>query len=217
MNPADKGRMTLNVMRFLCDYFPMIAVTAARSLRHIRAYMLSTVVIVMAAASSSTSTRPTKDEIIDMHARLEGLRLTMAERSAGGKSSSGRYKKHDTARKVYLDTVGIPGLRLGKLPPADDVRRLFLPGDDEITGPAKVEMDEFYKKYKKDPRSTSTESYGLDHAKQLTLLEWVSRNPGSFVRPSAAPRGAPPSYRLVLRVAHPSCVGRYLYLLSQYA
>jgi hypothetical protein len=39
-----------------------------------------------------------KVEIIEM---LE-LRVDMAARSAGGKDASGRYKKHDTARKIYM-------------------------------------------------------------------------------------------------------------------
>ena len=54
-----------------------------------------------------------KDELVEAHAKLEQLRVDMATRSAGGREASGRYKKHDTARKVYIDTVAMPSLRLG--------------------------------------------------------------------------------------------------------
>ena len=85
---------------------------------------------------------PTSTEIVNTLAKIEALKATMAERSAGGKEASGRYKRHDTARKVYIDVVALPALRYGKLPPANDARLLFdLPGDDEIRGSEKAEMD----------------------------------------------------------------------------
>ena len=126
--------------------------------------------------SSSAAPLLSTSDLIEMHAKLEQLRIVMAERQAGGREAGGRYKRHDTARKVYIDTVAMPSLRRGKRIPAADWRCLFLPGDDEIAGSEKVEMDAWYKLYKKDPRSTSSESYQLDEAKQLTLLQWVARN-----------------------------------------
>ena len=54
----------------------------------------------------------------------------MAQRSAGGRAASGRYKKHDTARKIFIETVGMPSLRMGKRIAAADWRRLFLPRVD---------------------------------------------------------------------------------------
>ena len=49
----------------------------------------------------------------------------MGERSAGGRDAPGRYKRHDTARKVFIDTVAMPGLRLGKrVDPDETVPRL---------------------------------------------------------------------------------------------
>ena len=140
-----------------------------------------------------------KDDIICAHAKLEQLRVDMAKRSAGGREASGRYKKHDTARKVYIETVAMPSLRLGKRCREDDWRRLFLPGDDEIAGADKADMDRWYKKHKHDPRSTSAESYQLDEGKQITLLSWVQRNPSAYVRPQSAPSGAPRAYRLTSR------------------
>mmetsp|Transcript_11723 Transcript_11723/g.37432 ORF Transcript_11723/g.37432 Transcript_11723/m.37432 type:complete len:243 (-) Transcript_11723:36-764(-) len=140
-----------------------------------------------------------KDELVEAHAKVEQLRVDMATRSAGGREASGRYKKHDTARKVYIDTVAMPSLRLGKRIDDDDWRRLFLPGDDEIAGADKADMDRWYKKHKHDPRSTLAASYQLDESKQITLLSWVQRNPSAYVRPESAPSGTPMSYRLTQR------------------
>ena len=142
-----------------------------------------------------------KVEIVHAHAKLEQLQVDMASRSAGGKSASGRYKKHDTARKVFIQTVAMPSLRLGKRIAAADWRCLFLPGDDEIEGADKAEMDRWYKVHKHDPRSTSAESYELDESKQATLLGWVQKNPGAYVRPQPAPSGKPRTYRLTTRIS----------------
>ena len=100
-----------------------------------------------------------KDEIITMHAKIEELRVAMAARAHGGASVQGRWKQHDTARKVFIETVALPALRWGKLPPAADVKMLFLPSDDDIAGADKVDMDAWYNKHKKDTRSTSSVSH----------------------------------------------------------
>ena len=112
---------------------------------------------VMAAATASAAATPLleKHEMIEMHAQLEKLRLDMAARQAKGRATSGRYKKHDTARKNFIETVALPALRLGKRIDAADWRRLFLPGDDEIHGPDKADMDAWYKLHKQDPRASS--------------------------------------------------------------
>ena len=152
-------------------------------------------------ASSSTDAPLTREEIVEQHAQLEQLRVTMASRQASGKSTSGRYKKHDSARKVFIDTIAVPSLRRGKRIPAADWKRLFGPGPDEITGPEAADMDKWYALHKKDPRDTSVESYQLDERKQCTLLAWVANNPAAYVRPQPAPSGAPPSYKLSERVS----------------
>jgi hypothetical protein len=47
--------------------------------------------------------------------------------------------------------------------PSADWRCLFLPGDTEISdGTDKAAMEAVYKLHKKDPRSTSSDSYQLD-------------------------------------------------------
>ena len=67
----------------------------------------------MAAAPSAAASPLSKEAIIEMHAQLEQLRVTMAERQAGGRETSGRYKRHDTARRIFINVVAMPSLRLG--------------------------------------------------------------------------------------------------------
>ena len=89
----------------------------------------------------------------------------MAARQAGGKCASGRYKAYDTARLLYIKTVAFPSLRLGKRIDTEDWRLLFLPitsRDDNGSASDKEKLDRWCKQHKKDPRSKSSESYGLD-------------------------------------------------------
>ena len=94
-----------------------------------------------------------------------------------------RYRKHDTARRVYIDTVAMPALRLGKLPPPDDWRMLFLPGDGDTHAPDRKAMDEWAARFKTDPRSKLSKSYQVDAKKQEMLLKWVSENPAAYLYP----------------------------------
>ena len=48
---------------------------------------------------------PTQQELLEVHRRARQLLATIRERSAGGKSKSGRYKAHDTTRRHVLDTT----------------------------------------------------------------------------------------------------------------
>ena len=145
-----------------------------------------------------------RDEIIQHHAELQRLLADMAARSAGGKSASGRYKKYDTARLKYINTVALPSLRLGKRIDAEDWRLLFLPitcPEDRGSTSDKAKLDRWCKMHKQDPRSKSSVSYGLDKSRQLTLLEWVGNNTEGYVPPPPAPVGKPPEYRLEERVS----------------
>ena len=54
---------------------------------------------------------------------LQCLEAKMKYRQSGGADSSGRYKKHETARSRCLERVVYPGLCVGKLPTADDAKR----------------------------------------------------------------------------------------------
>ena len=145
-----------------------------------------------------------RDEIIQHHAELQQLLLDMAARSAGGRRASGRYKAYDTARLLYIKTVAFPSLRLGKRIDTEDWRLLFLPitnRDDNGSASDKEKLDRWCKQHKKDPRSKSSDSYGLDEKKQLTVLEWVARNSEGYVPPQPAQVGRPRTYRLDDRVS----------------
>ena len=68
-----------------------------------------------------------RSEIIEHHAEFQQLLLDMAKRSAGGKPTSGRYKKYDSTRLLFLNTIAFPSLRLGKRIDEKDRCLLFLP------------------------------------------------------------------------------------------
>jgi hypothetical protein len=114
----------------------------------------------------------------------------MRSRSSGGANSSGRYKKHDTARNNCLQRVVYPGLRMGKLPTAEDAKMLFdLPGPNEILGPDKKKMDEWSNIYARDPRSKEPSIFHHTVEDQSTLLRWAQSM--STSAPRAAPVGRP--------------------------
>ena len=56
-------------------------------------------------AAPTAPTAPTLQELLEVQRRARKLIALMRERSAGGKSKSGRYKAHDTARKHVLGTI----------------------------------------------------------------------------------------------------------------
>ena len=142
-------------------------------------------------------TLSTVEEIVEMHAKLESLKLTMAARRHGGAGKSGRYMKHDTARLSFIDGQALRDLACGKLPSAADQRALFdLPGDLEIAGkPEEKEMDTWRDQHHADPRSKAHKDAGLSVERQTTLLGWVHRNAAAFARPSA-PVGTMSTYKL---------------------
>jgi len=75
-----------------------------------------------------------RDELLSCYLKCQQLEATMKARQAGGGNSSGRYKKHNTARNRCLQRTVYPGLAMGELPTADDAKMLFdLPGPTEIT------------------------------------------------------------------------------------
>ena len=138
---------------------------------------------------------PTADELHDALAQLEGLKQTMAERQASGKSTSGRYKKVDTARKSYINTVAIPSLRVGKLVPDADWEMLLGPADDDLHGLAQKQAHKWADEHYRRPGSVR-QLTALERTRQTTLLEWAERNPSSFTRPAFAPKGSPKVYRI---------------------
>ena len=95
---------------------------------------------------------PTSEQLHVQLARLEGLKQTMSARSSGGAQRQGRYMKVDTARLSYINSVAIPGLRLGKLVPEDDWAMLFGPQDSDLHGPAKVAAYKWAEDHHRDQR-----------------------------------------------------------------
>ena len=69
---------------------------------------------------------PTPEELISWYMATCELKLIIRERHAGGKAkTSGRYKKHDSARLHYIETVIIPDLKMGKTPNAYDAHIVY--------------------------------------------------------------------------------------------
>ena len=138
------------------------------------------------------------EQIIEMHAKLEGLKLVMADRRHGGAGKSGRYLKHDTARLHFIDGQALRDLAGGLLPSAENHRALFdIAGDLEIQGTAQQkDMDMWYDKHYADPRSKKHADAGLSKLRQTSLLAWVGNNAAAFARPRGAPPGVPLAYKL---------------------
>ena len=95
-----------------------------------------------AAAAAAPPVLPTAQEIEGMYIKCSGLLRTMSARQAGGAARSGRYPKHDTARKKFVESVALPGLIRGQMPSIQVQRMLFeMPEPRLIEGTDKAEMD----------------------------------------------------------------------------
>ena len=96
----------------------------------------------------------------------------MSVRQAGGlQKRQGRFKKDDTARKRFINTVALPSLRAGVLPSAHDEKMLFLgPMDNKaLSAQDKTELEKWVSLVYKDSRARQPPS-------ELDVLE-VSRLP----------------------------------------
>ena len=177
--------------RVLFSLFHTVILRARRlfGALHVRAYGRRP-----AGMSSSSLGLPTAEELLDRLAHLEGLKQEMRRRSAGGADRSGRYRKVDTARLSFINTVAIPDLALGKVPSRADWDMLFGPHDDDLSGPAKRDAYAWADAHYRDVRSQA-QLPELSSARQRTLLEWVEKHPAAFSKPVDAPRGAPAVYR----------------------
>lgn len=116
------------------------------------------------------------DELLECYRKCKELEVQLSERQAGGKQTSGRYHKHDTARLRCLRRVVYPDLRLGKLPSLLDFKMLFeMKGPRDIAGPAKLEMDRWSNIYARDPRSSAAQKSEMerDVESQTDLLRWA--------------------------------------------
>ena len=102
----------------------------------------------------------------------------MSVRQAGGlEKRQGRFKKDDTARKRFINTVALPSLRAGVLPSAHDEKMLFLgPMDNTaLSAQDKTELEKWVSLVYKDSRARQPPSE-LDVKRQTTLLEWAKQN-----------------------------------------
>jgi len=117
-------------------------------------------------------------DIAIWRARLEVLLQDMSVRQAGGlQKRQGRFKKDDTARKRFINTVALPSLRAGVLPSAHDEKMLFLgPMDNKaLSAQDKTELEKWVSLVYKDSRARQPPSE-LDVKRQTTLLEWAKQN-----------------------------------------
>ena len=119
-------------------------------------------------------------------------------RSAGlrpdGRSRRGRKTKHDTATRRWIDTVGLPGLAMGKLPDAHDLAMVRSGPRHLLNGSFLAARDAWSQLHARDPRSqqlTAAEKRG-----QQTLLAWARVNTPDALTRSTAQRGRPENYKL---------------------
>ena len=127
-------------------------------------------------------------ELTECYRQCVALKEAMAGRQASGGQKSGRYKKHDTARRRCLEEVVLPALRRGVLPSETDAHMLFeMPGPLEISGPDKQIMDKWSNIFARDPRQTDTSNESTIEA-YTNLLVWVKDQPRLTAFVSRAPR-----------------------------
>ena len=69
----------------------------------------------------ATTDASAREQLLEWWYRAGEMKLAIKARHTG----VGRYKKHDTARLLYLDRILIPELGLGKAPNTYDVRMCF--------------------------------------------------------------------------------------------
>ena len=118
---------------------------------------------------------PTAEELEACYRRCVELKSIIFSRHAGGKEKSqGRYKKHDSARLHFMRVTVEPGLKLGRLPLEFEMKLLFdYPGDENIAGPAKDEMDEWASRVKPRDAAAATAAAAPGERGQTDLLRWA--------------------------------------------
>ena len=80
----------------------------------------------LTAVNVTLSDLPTEADLLAMFRRCCEMKLTIRERQARGRpGTGGRYCKHDSARYEFIDRSILPGLRMGKMPSAFDIRIVF--------------------------------------------------------------------------------------------
>jgi hypothetical protein len=110
-----------------------------------------------------------------MKLRLDCLITDMSARQAGGAKKQGRFKKDDSARKLFINTVALPDLRAGVLPSKHDEKMLFLGPLHKLESSPAKELNRWIDGVYKDPRARQPPSM-LDTKKQTTLLQWAQQH-----------------------------------------
>ena len=156
----------------------------------------------LSRVSVASTDLPTPEELISWYMATCELKLIIRERHAGGKAkTSGRYKKHDSARLHYIETVIIPDLKMGKTPNAYDAHIVYnMPGPDNVSPNDAHILDAWASAIKPDPRSKAaapSARAGMPDADQPTLLSWAHGEDEYLTSagPTPAKRGRPPSFR----------------------
>ena len=153
----------------------------------------------LAGVGVALSDLATAEELLACFRRCQEMKLIMADRQAGGKSTSGRYKKHDSARKQFIETSIEPGLRLGKMPSAYDWHMVFNVAPQESLGRGNVTVvNAWADSIKPDPRSKSASATAdLDEDTQTSILRWAHITSSHYTASGAeyGKRGAPPAFR----------------------
>ena len=85
--------------------------------------------------------------------------------------------KNDTARKLFINTVALPGVRTGVLPTISDEKMLFLgPMDNPNLKPEeREELKRWVDTVNRDPRARQRPAE-LDVRRHSTLLDWARQN-----------------------------------------
>ena len=68
---------------------------------------------------------PTEAELLAMFRKSCEMKMLIKARQGKGMNKSGRYCKHDSARAEFIDRSIIPGLRMGQMPSAFDIKIVF--------------------------------------------------------------------------------------------
>ena len=132
---------------------------------------------------------PNREQLVESDAKFRQLITTITSRQTRG---GGRYNKHETARLRFIKTHALPGLRLGKLPDAQDERMLFLGPKEQLSGPDLTAMNAWADKWARDPRSKKPlgeKGQDLSMAEQTTLIQWA-RQSGLPFQESVRAQGA---------------------------
>ena len=150
-------------------------------------------VAVAAAACPPAELGNSRTELMILNHEFREIYRSASLR-ADGSSTRGRKTKHDTATRRWIDTVGLPGLAVGKLPDRHDLAMLRSGPRSALSGTFLAARDAWSQLHARDPRSKQLT--GAEKCGQQTLLAWARTNTPDALTRSTAQRGRPESYTL---------------------